>query len=497
MATNLLETPIGTLLGGPKRNIANAMRLGAFLLVVPFPMFSDLPLVHLWWGIGICLASMLPGYLWALGKAPGIPIFPIFAITHLWAFGLPVLTAHPVIMNYPPESIQTAGGTVVGFLLIATIVWLRVAKNPAHAISMRVIDSRAGSGLVWIPLLASIAYNLLTLADRADLLGQFNSIIRASILGLNTLAVFILCIRWGNGQLAQRARPILAFLIFLQLASDAAGLLLIGAMTTFLIALVAYTAGKGRVPYIPAIAVILVFTFLHVGKSEMRERYWHNDSTVVLEPQEIPGWYGEWIATSLAASTADVGDQLIGRQKEEAQPLWWRSSTMQLLLMAQDLTPSQLPFMNGETYEIIPQLIIPRILNPNKLRTHEGTHRLNVHYGMQRYEDTFTTTIGWGLLNEAFANFGLKGVAALAVIIGALYGWVTRFSAPGTLLSLRVLTAILVMSYAFQTEFSAGVYISALFQSIAALVALSFVIMRREWIPGRHAAEEEFEENRE
>jgi hypothetical protein len=491
MTTTLLETPIGTLLGGRKRNIANAMRLGAFLLVVPLPMFSDLPLTHLWWGIAICLASMLPGYLWSLGKAPGIPIFPIFAITHLWAFGLPLLTAHPIIMNYPAENVQMAAGTVVGFLLIATIVWLRVAKNPSQPSSMRVIDSRAGSGLVWLPLIASIAYNLLTLADRADILGQFNSIIRASILGLNTLAVFILCIRWGNGQLTERARPILAFMILLQLATDAAGLLLIGAMTTFLIALVAYTAGKGRVPYLAAIAVILTFTFLHVGKSEMRERYWHNDSTVVLEPQEIPGWYGEWIAASLDASTADMGDQLIGRQKEEAQPLWWRSSTMQLLLMAQDLTPSQLPFMDGETYEIIPQLIIPRILNPNKLRTHEGTHRLNVHYGMQRYEDTFTTTIGWGLLNEAFANFGLKGVAGLAVIIGALYGWVTRFSAPGSLLSLRVLSAVLVMSYAFQTEFSAGVYISALFQSIIALVALSFVIMRSEWMPGAHGHADE------
>lgn len=487
---SLLETPIGTLLGGRKRNIANAMRIGAFVLIIPMPMFSSVPPMHLWWGIAICLASMLPGYLWALGKAPGFPIFPIFAITHLWAFGLPVLTAHPVIMNYPPANIQMACGTVVGFLIVSTVVWLRIARTPAHATSIRLIDTQAGSGLVWLPVIASIAYNLISLADRTEILGQFNSIIRASILGLNTLAVFILCIRWGNGQLSQRARPVLATLLFLQLATDVASLLLIGAMTTFLIALVAYTAGKGRVPYLPVIAVVLAFTFLHVGKSGMRERYWHNDSTVILQPLEIPGWYAEWIDASLTASTADLGGEIVGRQKDEAQPLWWRSSTMQLLLLAQDLTPSQLPFMDGETYEIIPQLIIPRVLNPNKLRTHEGTHRLNVHYGMQRYEDTFTTTIGWGLLNEAFANYGLKGVAGLAIVIGALYGWVTRFSAPGTLLSLRALFAILVLSYAFQTEFSAGVYISALFQSSMALVALSFVIMRKEWLPSARRQDE-------
>ena len=104
---------------------------------------------------------------------------------------------------------------------------------------------------------------------------------------------------------------------------------------------------------------------------------------------------------------------------------------------------------------------------------------LSVHYNLQSPEDTRTTTIGWGLLNEAAANFGIMGVVGLAILLGVAYGWVTRFAAEAPVLSLRMLVAITFMVFAVQTELTAGVYVSALFQSLVSLAALSLWFMDR------------------
>ena len=138
-----------------------------------------------------------------------------------------------------------------------------------------------------------------------------------------------------------------------------------------------------------------------------------------------------------------------------------------------------MPFMYGDTYVIVPELLIPRIFYPDKPISHEGTSRLNIHYGFQTREQTETTTLGFGLLNESYANFGLIGMALLAVTMGAYYGWVERWAAAVPLLSLRGLFAITVVSFSFQTEFAAGVYAAALSQSLVALLGLSMFVVRK------------------
>jgi hypothetical protein len=160
------------------------------------------------------------------------------------------------------------------------------------------------------------------------------------------------------------------------------------------------------------------------------------------------------------------------------QPLSERVGLMHLLLKVLDESPQPVPYLNGESYLIIPELLVPRLLAPGKIAAHEGTTLLNVHYGLQTREDTLTTTIGWGMLNEAAANFGAAGTIGLFLFFGSLYGWVTRFALGAPILSLRMLIAVTFMVFAVQTEFTAGVYFSALFQSLVSLVALSLWFMK-------------------
>ncbi|NEO61399.1 MAG: hypothetical protein F6J98_13545, partial [Moorea sp. SIO4G2] len=127
------------------------------------------------------------------------------------------------------------------------------------------------------------------------------------------------------------------------------------------------------------------------------------------------------------------------------------------------------------------QLLVPRILNPNKIRSNEGTYILNINYGIQTREATNTTTIGWGLMNEAYANFGILGCAGLAVFMGTFYGKVTQWSINAPILSAQSLFAVLILTFAFQTEWSAGVYVAALFQSSTVLGAIVVVLMKKEY----------------
>ncbi len=38
-------------------------------------------------------------------KALGMPIFPVFALTYLWTYALPLVSNHPKIITYFPEDI--------------------------------------------------------------------------------------------------------------------------------------------------------------------------------------------------------------------------------------------------------------------------------------------------------------------------------------------------------------------------------------------------------
>src|SRR4029077_14865218 len=155
-----------------------------------------------------------------------------------------------------------------------------------------------------------------------------------------------------------------------------------------------------------------------------------------------------------------------------------RASLMQLLLYVQLMTPDQVPYMDGETYAIVPEGLVPRIFDPGKPASHEGTYLLNIHYGFQTREATATTTIGFGLLNEAYANFGYAGVLLLSLVLGVYYGGVSRWAQVAPVLSLRSLFAIVVANNTFQTEYSASVYVAALFQATCALAAIAIIFMR-------------------
>src|ERR1700750_2056183 len=99
-----------------------------------------------------------------------------------------------------------------------------------------------------------------------------------------------------------------------------------------------------------------------------------------------------------------------------------RTSLMHILCLIASYTPERQDYLYGSTYvHVLPQLV-PRVFWPEKPRAHIATFEPIIYYGAAPGEDTNATTIAFGLVAEAYANFGIAG----GVMLGVFWGFVLK-----------------------------------------------------------------------
>jgi hypothetical protein len=427
----------------------------------------------------IVLSTAVPIWLWATGRVKGLPLFPVYAATFVPTFAFPLLYAHPTVMLFSPDDQLIAAFTVAGFLLIATLAWWQVGTLRSRRHDSCLVLNVATADIFFLCALGvDTLLSVATVGNWITFPEGIETIAHSVASSLAALACFVLSFRYGAGEMRAEYRILFGILFSALLISTLPGLLLINAMSLIVVAALGYTLGAQRIPWRGALAALALFAFLQAGKASMREMFWGENESPVLQPLQYPGFIWRWIQNSGVEWTSS------GSHDMEHLSLLDRASLMQLLLYIQAMTPNNVPFLDGETYAVVPGLLVPRFLNPDKGASHEGTRLLNIHYGFQSRDETERTTIGFGLLNEAYANFGFAGIGGLAVILGAFYAQVARWARGVPVLSFRVLFAVIIASFAFQTEYSAGVYTAALFQAMVSLAAVAFFFMRRENVRG-------------
>lgn len=431
----------------------------------------------------ITVCALSPSYFWCSGRAQGMPIFPLFSLSFIWTYALPLVTPNPGVEAYAVSERIYAGCTAAGFLALSTFVWFQFVKSaPPMPPVYRALDNRRGTQFFLNCLGGSVLFNIAMAGRWFSTDFSSFSILRNVVIALTALSAFVLAYRFGNEELSKRQSTLLIVFLVGFGISSAVNLLLISTATTSLGAIAAYVIGRKRIPIVTILVLVVCLSFLHAGKDNMRAQYWSEDQTFQLQVWDYPAFYMEW---SGYASKSFFKSEDSLEPEEDEQSFLERSSIIQMLLLTQTNSPERIPFMNGNTYAILPQLIVPRILNPQKLRSHEGTYRLNVHYGRQTYEEALRSTIAWGLLAEAYANFGLLGCVGLAVVLGGLYGYAARWSINAPILSIQSLFAVLMLTFALQSEWTAGVYVASFFQYCVVLMGIAVVLMRRypaQWL---------------
>ena len=150
-----------------------------------------------------------------------------------------------------------------------------------------------------------------------------------------------------------------------------------------------------------------------------------------------------------------------------------RSSIFWLIV---DNTPARQDYLYGKTYGYVLPQLIPRFFWPEKPRSHVATYELGIYYGLQDEETTSTTTIAFGLLTEAYANFGLFG----AILLGVFWGfWLKKLQIWSTfspMFSFAGLLMVLLTAWAFNAELTMAAWVSSLEQAVIVVLGLPLVL---------------------
>lgn len=450
------------------------LALAALALTV-IPLSTSLPLALTW--LAVALPLLLALQAWQARRDAVLPVLPLVALMQALTFALPLFTQAERLSD--PFTQSLLGPAALSLLLWFLAIWGGWAVTPRSWCQWPPQRPLAlgGGGLQ-----AQLPHLLLLLALGVDLLvssglffqllgplaGRLLNPVRV-VAGLaSTLGIFLGALRWSHRRLP--AAPLWWALVVVLIWLPITSFLLSAAQGRVLALLLGVWLGRARQALPITLALLLVFGTLNQGKFVMRGRY---DGTGVSPPSNPIVLAGEWIGASLEQIEAGRGQGLASD----------RINTLQNLLFVEGALRSGIPTFNGGSLAVIPQVLVPRVLATDKVRSQEGQVLLNLHFGRQlTREQTETTYIAWGFLAEAVGNFGrLWG----PLLVGAVLGMLIRLTenlgrhqlllAPAGLLSLLLLV-LWIASY----EMVASTFVAAAFQLIVLVLVAAYV-----FAPGR------------
>ncbi len=430
------------------------------------------------WFFGMLLstACLVPMWLWVSGRVHGLPLWPLYCLSLIPSYCMQLINASETVKPYTAQEQLKAVLTMIGFVSIGSLIVHQLTnRNPPPAPMVRAFDLEKSK-----PMLVGFVVLGLVFSLSLDFLWQFGggmvSAIRGVTTSLSNLGIFGLCILWGQRRLNAAQVGLVLLTLGLLFFKNASGLILAAILGQVGLAFVAFVLGRQKVPWAPLVTFIGLVMVLHAGKYQMRDQYWVEglQGSNKVSWVGMPGFYSEWLTKGLGAlasrGKADEGDKVSSAGE--------RGSMVHLLLMVQQKTPSQVPFLNGETYRYLPEMLVPRIFSKEKAVSHVGNMILSLHYGLLDYEGIFKTSIGFDPIVEGYANFGYLGVAGTAIVMGFVIGGITQLGCSTPMLSYRFLLAVLVMAGLVGSNNTVGVMTTVIWQSFLSLSAVAIIFMK-------------------
>ncbi|HEY1796219.1 MAG TPA: hypothetical protein VGG57_08865 [Stellaceae bacterium] len=409
----------------------------------------------------------MPLFLWLRAGAVGMPVLPLLSTLCFIYYAVPIIR-HEVVA-YDSEELLAAAATVGAFLIAASLAcwpfYLHLPRRSPDRGRIFVSDRRIVQ-LALIGLCGGIAYHLGAVSGNLAWLSSFNGVVRALVVTLALSACYLVGYARASRFLVgpQWFAYLGCLLALITLAW--CNLLLVGGLMYCAAALLGYVVTAKRIPWAAVAVTFAVLAVLHAGKFETRNEYWSLETSGLKDPSisQVPGMMADWVSNGLDALWA--GDAW------DSSDILERASLLQMVLLVRRETPDFVPFLNGETYRLLPRMIVPRFVEADKTISQAGLNLLSITYGLQREEATANTTIGWGLVAEGYANFGLWGVIGIGAIMGALCGALTRFSAGSSANSLPMLLTIAATLALMDVEADFSYLIVNLVQAVVAALAL-------------------------
>jgi len=424
---------------------------------------------HLYLGMTIIFFAFLPLLLWAKRGKASLPVFETLLLTGANTYALPLLNGHSDLVRYSDDVINEAALGVIVFQLFAIATYQLVVGHTTRSRFWHE-DILSENMTRWLGHGIGLNTAYIFLSTFTTLIpASMESVLRAVFFGLGIICMFVTSRRLGQGELSPGERAFFFTNLVLQCVCMLPTLYLVSTISLLLLTLVGYVSASGRVPLITAAACLILLAVLHNGKAPMRVKYWESDNPTPSIPQ-LPTFYADWISHGLASDDGENG------QKKMTSKLIDRTSLFHMMCLVVSNTPAYQPYLNGETYRDIPAQFVPRLFWPGKPLGHVSNSRLSVYYGLQTEEDTVKTTIGFGMLCEACANFGFFGLAGLGILIGFALKKIQSWADGGPFFSYGGLLLIILMAWSFQVEFTLSIWLASLYQAAIAVLGIPFAI---------------------
>jgi O-antigen polysaccharide polymerase Wzy len=407
---------------------------------------------------------------WKHQNQTGLPVFALIASVYSIYFSLALFWGERVlflarIIPVSEEFVtQTMEMAVLG--VVCLLIGMRIPLRMDASRRLPDIDEHASSSWAYLRIVLVVTTLIGSYAPVVYLFGASGRQVMIVLLSMIPTVAFVLLLRrcW-MGAASPVDRPLLIAAGVARLVSALASgwlgpLVGLGLTLAALFVLI-----RRRIPWMPIILTIAAILFLQVGKEEFRSTYWgsgaqstDDNSSGAFERAQF--WLNtsasQW-TDSLQAGGPAKPSQLAGRTIE-------RASLLTEVAHVLELTPSQVPFQEGQTYSYLGVTLIPRFLWPDKPSVSEANRFYQLAYGLSDSRSVETTSIAVGSMAEAYINFGWLGVIVIMCGIGAIlriYECVFITNQSNTLL---VAIGVALLPQFFAIEGQLGQYIGGLLQ---------------------------------
>lgn len=422
--------------------------------------------------LAMLVFGALPMIRWIGHSEETYPITEFMLLVTVPFYALPLMTGHEETQRYSEAILLQACFVVLTFQLscigghaLASKSYRRGPQREKSFWRTEILPEERMKFTAYTLMLNSawlFVTNFTTWFEN-DLVGTF----RAIFFGIGIISAFIQARLWGSGRLNAFEKSLFWFNLLFQIILTFRSLLLINGIGLLLTALAGYFTVARRVPWLPFALFLPILAILHNGKSEMRKIYW-SEANEELRIDSTAEFFLQWIEFGLPGGSQS--DETTDSDREKlTYGLLRRASLFQMVCVAVDRIPARHDYLFPDSYTLIPALFIPRPLWPGKPSPQESVTLLSVELGLLTADQAKATSIGFGMLAEAYANHGLLCVAAL----GFIFGYLLRLLAISTLdcatISLPGLLRILCIVWCFSAETTLAVWISSLYQACMAI----------------------------
>jgi hypothetical protein len=203
--------------------------------------------------------------------------------------------------------------------------------------------------------------------------------------------------------------------------------------------------------------------------------YWSGEGTDAGLTERVRYWFEE--------SASLWGDALRSGEREDtlglASKSLQRASLLTQVAHVLEMTPSLVPFQEGDTYRFLGVTLIPRFLWPDKPSVNEANRFYQVAYGLTSERGLDGVSIAVGSLAEGYINFGWVGVIGIMLFIGMALGIYQR-----TFLAYQSSTLFLAIGLTLVPSFLAvesqlGQYFGGVIQQAVLTVAVFLPVVKR------------------